>query len=429
MIDHFQTFFNTSPEVDLQSQINSGNFVYPRYGGKSILNIMPSAARLFDLKEDFQHPELQADLLTSLRDGPQNIILVLLDALAYHRLENWLAEENNLGWNQLRGKGIMTPLTSICPSTTCAAITSYWTDSAAIEHGVMGYEMWLKEFGITANMIEHKPITYRSRGGGLSLAGFDPDSFLPVDSITGRFADQGIETHAFQHFAIINSGLSQMFMGEAERHPIATAPDLWISIRELIESRPATQKYIWAYWGQLDGTSHLYGPDSERARAEFLSFSRAFDAHFLQKLDPTLKKDTLVILTADHGQITTDPGADEYDLKNHPRFTEMLHLLPTGENRLAYLHVKPGKIEEVKEYIDQAWPEKFAVFETDTALEANLFGSGTTHPGIHDRLGDLIVAAREDAFWWWADKKNPLIGRHGGLSPNEMIVPFLASYL
>ena len=191
MIDHFQTFFNTSPEVDLQSQINSGNFVYPRYGGKSILNIMPSAARLFDLKEDFQHPELQADLLTSLRDGPQNIILVLLDALAYHRLENWLAEENNLGWNQLRGKGIMTPLTSICPSTTCAAITSYWTDSAAIEHGVMGYEMWLKEFGITANMIEHKPITYRSRGGGLSLAGFDPDSFLPVDSITGRSLIRG----------------------------------------------------------------------------------------------------------------------------------------------------------------------------------------------------------------------------------------------
>lgn len=429
MTDHAKTFFNASPEVDLQSQIKSEDFVSPRYGGNSILNILPSAARLFNLQEDFQHPGLQDDLLRSLGDSPQNIILVLLDALAYRRLENWLAEEKTLGWHQLRENGVLAPLTSICPSTTCAAITSYWTDSAAIEHGVMGYEMWLKEFGITANMIEHKPITYRSRGGGLSLAGFDPENFLPVHSISSRFANQGIETHAFQHFAIINSGLSQMFMGGAERHPIATAPDLWISIRELLESRPATRKYIWAYWGQLDGTSHLHGPDSERARAEFLSFSRAFDTHFLDKLDPSLKKNTLVILTADHGQITTDPGADEYDLSNHPRFTEMLHLLPTGENRLAYLHVKPGNIEKVKEYIDQAWPEKFAVFETETTLEANLFGSGRAHPGVRDRLGDLIVAAREDAFWWWANKPNPLIGRHGGLSPEEMIVPFLASYL
>ncbi len=136
-----------------------------------------------------------------------------------------------------------------------------------------------------------------------------------------------------------------------------------------------------------------------------------------------------MILTADHGQITTDPSAAEYDLANHPRFTEMLHLLPTGENRLAYLHVKPGRIEEVKEYIEQTWPEKFAVVETEIALKADLFGPGAAHPGIHDRLGELIVAAREDAFWWWGNKPNPLIGRHGGLSPDEMIVPFLASYL
>jgi predicted AlkP superfamily pyrophosphatase or phosphodiesterase len=420
--------FNQSPEQDLQSLIHEEQFIYPRYQGESILNILPSIASLFGLP-DFQHPALENELLTPLHRQPQNIILVLLDALAYHRLENWLSEDKDLGWHQIRERGVYTPLTSICPSTTSAAITSYWTDSAAGQHGIMGYEMWLKEYGITANMIEHKPITYRSRGGSLDLAGFDPETFLPVNPISNRFIGNDIEVHAYQHFAIINSGMSQMFMGGANRHAIATAPDMWISIRELLESAPATRKYIWAYWGQLDGTSHLHGPDSERARAEFLSFSKAFDTHFLDKLDPSLKRDTLVILTADHGQITTDPGADQYDLKYHPQFTDMLHILPTGENRLAYLHVKPGKREKVKEYIHQTWPDEFAVFETEEALQVGLFGPGKGHPALHDRLGDLIVAARGDAFWWWSSKPNPLIGRHGGFSPQEMLVPFLASYL
>lgn len=415
-------------EGDLLSQRDAGEFIYPRYQGESILNILPTIANQFHLPV-FQHPSLSAELVAPLKGEPQNIILVLLDALSYHRLENWLGEDQNLAWHQLQEQGILAPLTSICPSTTCAAITSYWTDSSAFEHGVLGYEMWLKEFGITANMIEHKPITYRGRGGGLELAGFDPETFLPVQSIADRFLRNQVEMHAFQHFAIINSGLSQMFMVGAQRHPIATAADLWISIRELLKAKPDSRKYIWSYWGQLDGTSHLHGPDSERAQAEFLSFSNAFQTHFLERLDPDIKNNTLVILTADHGQITTDPTADRYDLSNHPQFTEMLHILPTGENRLAYLHIKPGMIDKTKEYIERAWPGQFAILDTEAALKSGLFGPGSGHPALSDRLGDLIVAARGEAFWWWASKPNPLIGRHGGLSPEEMLVPFLAGYL
>ena len=36
------------------------------------------------------------------------------------------------------------------------------------------------------------------------------------------------------------------------------------------------------------------------------------------------------------------------------------------------------------------------------------------------------MAAHNDAYLWWADKENPLVGRHGGLSAEEMIVPLLS---
>ncbi len=218
-------------------------------------------------------------------------------------------------------------------------------------------------------------------------------------------------------------------MKDADRHPIGTSSDLWIGIRELIESHPETRKYIWAYWGSLDSISHLHGPESERAKAELQTFSRAFEQYFLDELSPNFKKDTLIILTADHGQITTDREDQHFNLSSHPAFTEMLHMLPTGENRLAFLYIKPGKTEAVKEYIQAEWPEQFTLIDPEAAVNAGLFGPGEVHPGIYDRLGDLIAAARGNAFWWWANKDNPLIGRHGGLSEEEMLVPFLAARL
>ena len=402
--------------------------VSPQYQGYSILNIPATAASLLNTP-GFTSAPLAQEIMSPIQGDVKNIIVILLDALGYLQFKNWLAEKPDLIWNQLQIDGILAPLTSICPSTTCAAITSFWTDTSPIQHGIMGYEMWLKEYGIIANMIEHKPITYRAPGGNLSLAGFDPETFLTVSSITDQYHQSGVEVHAFQHYAIINSGLSRMFMRDANRHGISTASDMWISIRQLLETHQETRKYIWVYWDKLDSISHFHGPESERAQAELTTFSKSFEDYFLTELDPAIKKDTLVILTADHGQITTERDNGHFHLVNYPEFTEMLTLKPTGENRLAYLHIKPGKVEDVKAYIQKTWPDQFELIDPQQAVNAGLFGPGKPHPEIYNRIGDLIAAAKGNAYWWWANKDNPLIGRHGGLSEAEMLVPFLAARL
>ncbi len=400
----------------------------PDYAGGSILNIPAAAGKLLGV-DQFRYAPLKDAYLEPLGGEVDHLILILVDALAYHRMERWIKEDPELPWNPLIESGILAPLSSICPSTTCAAITSFWTGASAAEHGITGYEMWLKEYGIVANMIEHKPINYRIRGGGLELAGFEPESFLSIPSIADLYQQNGVEAHAFQHAAIIHSGLSRMFMSDAYRHGVRSSADMWIGIRELMETHRSQKKYIWAYWDSLDGISHLYGPDSERARAEFFDFSHNFRDLFLEKLDPALRKNCAVILTADHGMISTDRDNSHFDLKNHPAFLDLLHLKPTGENRLAFLYIKPGRIEAVKDYVAQTWPDQFTLFEPGWAVDQGLLGPGTPHPELSNRMGDLVAAARGDAFWWWSDKPNPLIGRHGGLSSEEMIVPFLGARL
>jgi len=352
-----------------------------------------------------------------------------MDALAFHRLQRWMADDESLIWNRLAASGICAPITSIVPSTTSACLPTLWTGFPPARHGITGYEMWLKEYGITANMIEHKPIAYQGSGGGLERAGFAPESFLPVDSISGHLHQHGVTTHLFQHYSIINSGLSKMFVGSAELHPISTPASLWASVSDLMEERPRERKYIWIYWGSVDGLSHLHGPDDERNRWEFKLFSEAFEEIFLKRLPATQRSKSVVILTADHGQIATDKHNDHYDLKRHPDFLQMLHLKPTGENRLAYLYLRPGCEDALRQYVEDAWPGQFQFLDPATMLEKGLFGPGDPHPQMADRTGDLMVSAQGQAYWWWADKENPLIGRHGGLSNEEMIVPFLGARL
>ncbi len=403
-------------------------FVLPKYLDQSILNVPSSICRLLDIPS-LPSPPLGKEYLSVLGDDVENVIYILVDAMAYQRLRDWMEEDGSLIWNKFRESGVFAPITSISPSTTSAAITTFWSGTTPSEHGVTGYEMWMKEYGMIANMILHRPASFRGGSEGLEFAGFEADSFLPVKKFGTHLSEHGVSAHSFQHYSISKSGLSQSFLQDAELHGTSTLPDVWISLREMLESKQGEKTYSWVYWGDYDGSAHFFGPDAERPKADFMNFSQVFEEYFLGRIGKELKENTVVIVGADHGQIWTDKKNDDFDLKNHPEFLKLLQMQPTGENRLAFLYVRPGKIEDVRNYISKTWPEQFTVVDSGKALSWGLFGSGPFHKNIQSRIGDLIVIAKGDAYLWWADKPNPLTGRHGGLSDQEMIVPFLAARL
>ena len=398
---------------------------YPVYDGYSVLNIPSGVCRLLGVPP-LLSPPLADEVLAPLRGEAKRVILILVDGLALHWLQKWLEAGSLPGWQSLIERGVLAPLTSIVPSTTSAALTSLWSGAPPAVHGIAGYEMWLKEYGIVANMIEQRPISYQGKAGHLRMAGFDAGSFLSVGTLGRHLQDHGISSHAFQHHSIIHSGLSQMFMDGVESHGFQTAAELWVKARKLLEERLDERMYLWVYWGALDSLSHYQGPDDESILAEFIHFSQAFEQFFLQRLDEKAKKDTVLLFSADHGHIRTDPHHHRYQAANHPDLMQRLHILPTGENRLTYLHVQPGQVEAVREYIQQTWPDDAVVEDSEFALEQGLFGTGKPHQEMSSRLGDLVVAWRGEAYLWWApNKRNHLIGRHGGMSPEEMLVPLL----
>jgi hypothetical protein len=400
-----------------------GNFIYPAYTGQSILNIPGSICQILGAP-DFGAGPLHPEVIPPVGEDIRRVILVVMDAIGLQRLQRWMADGMIPIWNELAQAGRLAPLTSITPSTTSAALTSLWTGRSAAEHGIVGYELWLKEYSLVANMIAHSPITFRDDRGSLRRAGFMAKNFLPFTTFGTHLAAHGVQAYAFQHYSIIDSGLSEMFFKDVTTSGFASPTDLWVNLRQMIESRPNERQYIWVYWGEVDNFSHRYGPDDERTAAEFASFSAAFENLFLRRLSPAARQGTLLMLTADHGQITTRPDPT-YELRNHPGLRRRLHMLPTGENRLMYLFVRPGQTEAVREYLQRIWPNQFSVIDPGYAVESGLFGPGSPHPFLADRLGDMVVIARGDAYLWWDARDNRMIGRHGGLHPDEMLVPFL----
>jgi hypothetical protein len=410
------------PGIDLGAQ-----FVYPDYGGGSILNLPASICQWFGIAPLGSVP-LQPDLAVISPGEIRRIILVLVDALALHRLQRWMSDGTAPVWAHLAEEGRLSALTSVVPSTTSTALTTLWTGHSPAEHGVVGYELWLKEYGVVSNMILHTPISFENDAGSLIRAGFDPEQFLNLTTLGTHLVGSGVQTYALQHRSIIRSGLSQMFLKDVLVHGYLTPAELWVNLRHLVEAKPRQRQYFWVYTGQIDHFSHYYHPDDERVAAEFGEFSRAFEQYFFSRLHPTLRKGTLVLLTADHGMLATQK-LRRYDLRNHPELARLLHILPTGEHRLMYLFTQPGKTDEIRGYYERAWPGEFAFIDPLEAVEKGLFGPGRPHPRLLDRLGDLIAVARDEAYLWWANKENLLIGQHGGLSADEMIVPLLSAML
>lgn len=407
------------PGIDAGSEM-----LLPSYDGLSIASLPGTIARLLEAPP-FGLPPLDEAVLSNLPSSVQRVVLLVLDGLGYHAFLEYLADPEIPLWRSLLKDAVFTPLTSVSPSTTASALTTLWTGALPAAHGIVGYEMWLKEYGVTANMIQHSVMAYANDFGGLSRAGFKPEEFMPLPTLAGHLAQGGIHTHAYLHASIARSGLSAMHLQGASVIPFRNSADLWVGLDHHLRRGKASRSYTYIYWGDLDELAHRYGPQDRRVRVEFASFSRVFEEVFLK---PSLRQrggSTLVMVTADHGLVHT-PRQPALELRSHPAFLDLMPIKPTGENRMAYLFACSGCLEEVRRYVETAWPGRFLVLPSADVLASGLLGGPPHHPLLASRLGDWVLFARGDAYLWWARKENPLLGRHGGLSPQEMVVPFLA---
>lgn len=398
------------------------DMILPYYDGLSLVNIPGTVCQLLDTP-GFGKPPLDPLILDALGGPYEKVILLLVDALGERLFKNMLQTHAGLVWNKYYEQAVYATLTSICPSTTASALTTLWTGEGASVHGIVGFEMWAKEFGMIINNIVHSAASAFGDPGGLVRSGFDPHTFIQKPLLGTHLKENDVQATAFIHARIAGSGLSVMQMEDVHVRTYLDEADLGVNLADYVNQRPGIREYIYVYYSDVDTLMHRYSAEDLRVSLQFDAFSNVFEKAFLERISPAAAKNALLILTADHGSIATGKNPS-YDLASHPDLLNCLVMKPTCENRLAFLYIKPEKEGQVRDYFKRTWPDAFYLLKPQDALDCGLFGEGPFRENVIERLGDLVVVARGDAYLWWSARPNLLAGRHGGLSAEEMLIPF-----
>jgi predicted AlkP superfamily pyrophosphatase or phosphodiesterase len=220
---------------------------------------------------------------------------------------------------------------------------------------------------------------------------------------------------------IAGSDFSRAHLGGATQHPYADLDDMLARCGEVLR-RPGA-KYLYAYWPRLDSLGHRHGIGSTPVAEHLVELDRAF-ARLLELAEGT---DTLILLTADHGQV--DPPAHRrIDLADHPALADCLSLPLCGEPRIAYCYLRAGMEQVFDDYVTEHLGDAVLLYTAQELVDSGLFGTGAPHAELDRRVGDRALLMRKDYAirdWLPHERRFNMVGMHGGLSRDEMLVPLV----
>ena len=345
-------------------------------------------------------------------EGIDKIVVFLLDAVGYVNLLPLMKRHDSL----LADPVIVSTMTSVFPSTTTAALTSFYTATPPAVHGMLGYYLFLKEYGCISNMIELTPI-FQERDS-LTRMGMDPLKFLPVPTIFELLHDAGIRAYHITSKSFINTGLTRMHTKGGIAKGVHGIGDMIEEVKDLLHSG-AKKNLIVVYWGLVDTFGHKYGPESMAYIDEVRWYLEAVKAFFLRLRSSR----TAFFVTADHGQIST-PWEKEVWLNKHDDIYDLLYTLPAGEHRALYLHT--NQAERLKDLLLKHYNDSAYIMSRKEAIDSSLFG-GVPDENFATRIGELIVVPKHDESFCfkYSGQEHSMKGRHGGLTPEEMEIPLI----
>jgi len=319
---------------------------------------------------------------------------------------------DGLGWLQLRDRtGVAPtltnlaggPITTVAPSTTAAALTSISTGLPPGEHGMVGYRIAVggssgPPHGEILNALRW------STGNGDARCRYDPRLFQPCE----MFGSQRPPVVTRAQFA--DSGFTAAHLSDTRLFGYADRGGL---VDQVLGAFAREEPFVYAYWDDIDRTAHEFGL-AERYNDE-LTACDAMVAELLHRLPAG----TAVVVTADHGQVHV--GERLVDLP-----AEITSLVDgqSGEARFRWLHSRPGAASDLLAAAHQAFDHVGWVRSVDEVVSAGWLGDRVTS-AARGRLGDVAVVARDPvAFVDPAEASSiELIGRHGSLTADEMLVP------
>lgn len=422
-------------QLQTKSQVAT-EFVYPQYDENCISQIPETILTLFGVHKQNKVGGFDDPLLnTVLPDKISKVVLLVIDGFGFNQFLNYHKE--NLFLSNLVSKGAVYAKTSVFPSQTTNALTTLNTGLTPQQHGLFEYFVFLKSIGVV-NALRFERLG-KSHSSSLLDEGFDPRILLYRSrTIHEALSESGVASFTHMHASNSLNICSKLIFQGSQITPSPNAFETISALRNNLELNKHKNAYFFVHLDTLDTISHIYGPGSFEYQAELSWLTYLLNKELVEKIDPQTAKETLLLVTADHGAVNVNPAETIYlnylpktllNLKSGP---DRKPIMPTGSPREVFLHIKEHKLQETKDWLTQKISGKAQVLETQEAVESELFGSGVPTQGVLDRLGNLMILPYGNGTVWFespGDCKLSYLGQHGGLSGQEMLVPFGATCL
>ncbi len=354
------------------------------------LNVIASVMRYFDTPCHHKTLPFLDEKLKNV--GYRNVVVMLFDGMGMDALKKNSPADSFLNTH------IAHELSAVFPSTTTAATTAIECAASPAEHGWLGWTIYFEEIDKSVDIFINRDAQKGGQAADYSVA----ERFMPLDPVFHRITEAGKAKAAiFSPFA---------------EPACQTLEDIRQGV--LDACREPGAHYLYAYYPEPDHTMHARGVYAQDIKEQIAAINT-----FSQGLAKELPKDTLLLLTADHGLIN---GHFLY-LEDHPSLRAMLLRPPTVEARVAVFHVKPECADAFPKAFSEAFPQNFVLKKSDEVLKSGIFGPGKPHPKLPGILGDYVAFATAYDCIGDARGDHELIGCHAGLTEEEMRVPLIVA--
>ena len=385
--------------------------VAPSYDTASLAAVLPAAAGALghDLTTATGLTAAGCRAALDLPDAAR-VVVVLVDGLGLRNLAERGGHAPFLRSLLRERDEPAATLTSSFPSTTAAGLSILGTGTAPGRTGMLGYTQRDPATGRLASLVQ-----WRDLG--------DPADVQREPTVFETLVAAGVQVTAPGPRKFAGSGMSQA----ALRGPAYVAAETFEQRVDAtvaaLRAPGAPQRLVYLYQGDVDKTGHGFGWDSWQWGDALESTDRE-----LRRLLRSVPRGTLVVVTADHGQIKADLST-QWDVASDPELRPGVAMVG-GEPRALHVYTAEG-VDPAD--VARRWAgrlgEHALVVSRERAVADGWFGPVAEH--VLPAIGDVVVAMTGAATV--VDSRvhsanaRALPGVHGSLTPHEMLVPLLTA--
>lgn len=364
---------------------------FPDYQN-NILNISESILKHYGCP--VLHPTLET-LDNILGKNYKNVVLMIYDAMGTGPLKK------NLKSDSFLRRHFKQTLTSVFPPTTTAATTTLYSGRTPIEHGWLGWACFFKDKNQVIELFTGKDF-YTQQCTDLNVSTVLP--YNDINTLIAEATNQTVKTYTvFPPF---------------KPNGVKSVSEQCEKIQKICAQKG--RNFILSYWLEPDHTMHEQGPYAPAVQHIF----EEIDMH-VEKMCADLQ-DTLVVITADHGQIKRN-GA--YCINDFTELYACVKYPLSIEERAAGVFIKEGMNAAFERAFEKHLAKDFMLLSKEQVLTRRLFGPGIPTPKALEFIGDyMIIAINDKSLIQHVPNEaqaTQLVGIHAGLTADEMRVPLI----